>query len=306
MINKYINLLFICSLTYINSYLLPQTFREWHVIGIDSKIDKSIPYKFNIGKLPMILWHDKDNLPISTFNICKHLGNKLDNSKISNGCLVCPSHELKYTNNDSIGSTVSNDGLIWWSYKSNKKNPPNLPLRNSNYKTTHFKLDINVDLISCVLNFLDVKDVNSKIIFKNNKLLLKIVKEDYTSTIFYKYPYTIFISTKINAHKLKAVYFLNLLPLEENKTRLFVTIKYNDNLKEYTGSWFYCFIIKFFLFKVKHKLENEYTNDNLKKYLMLQNTMGNNYLSNVYKLYENYMFPNDFTIYHFMKNKQYY
>ena len=34
--------------------------------------------------------------------------------------------------------------------------------------------------------------------------------------------------------------------------------------------------------------------------------MSNNYLFNVYKLYENYMFPNDFTLYHFMKNKQYY
>ena len=87
---------------------------------------------------------------------------------------------------------------------------------------------------------------------------------------------------------------------------MFVTIKYNNNLKEYIGSWFYCFIIKFFLFKTKQEIENQYTSDKLKIYLMLQNTMSNNYLFNVYKLYEKYMFPNDFFMYHFMKNKQYY
>ena len=300
------NLLIICFINYSNAYLLPQTFRDWHVVGISDKIDKTNPYKFNIGKLPMVLWYDKNNLPISTFNVCKHLGNKLENGKVYNGSLICPSHKLHYTTNDAVGKTVDTDGLIWWSYKSYQENPPKLPLRNNNYNTKHFKLDINIDLISCVLNFLHINNLNSKNIFKNNKLLLKSFHTDYTSTIIYKYPYTIFVSTKLNKHKLKAVYFINFLPIEENKTRMFVTIKYNNNLKEYIGSWFYCFIIKFFLFKIKHEIENQYTSDKLKIYLMLQNTMSNNYLFNVYKLYEKYMFPNDFFMYHFMKNKQYY
>jgi len=288
----------------VNSYILPQTFKEWHVVGIDNKIDKTVPYKFNIGKLPMILWYNKNNLPVSTFNICKHLGNKLDNGKISKGCLICPTHKLHYDNNDAIGSTVINDGLIWWSYKSDKKNPPNLPLRNSN--TKNFKIDININLISCILNFLYINNVNSKIIFKNKKLLLKSIHESYTSTIFFKYPYTIFISTKIHKNKLKAVYFLNLLPLDDNKTRLFITIKYNNNLNEYIGSWFYCFLIKFLLFKTKYELENDNFNNNLKNFFILKETFNNNYLIDIYNLYEKYMFPNDFTLYHFMKNKQYY
>ena len=299
-------LFIICFIGFVDAYLLPQTFRDWHVVGISDKIDKTNPYKFNIGKLPMVLWYDKNNLPISTFNVCKHLGNKLENGLIYNGSLICPSHKLHYTANDAVGKTVDTDGLIWWSYKSYQENPPKLPLRNNNYNTKHFKLDINIDLISCVLNFLHINNPNSKNIFKNNKLLLKSFHTDYTSTIIYKYPYTIFVSTKLNNHKLKAVYFINLLPIEENKTRMFVTIKYNNNLKEYIGSWFYCFIIKFFLFKTKQEIENQYTSDKLKIYLMLQNTMSNNYLFNVYKLYEKYMFPNDFFMYHFMKNKQYY
>ena len=60
----------------VNSFILPQIFREWTPIAIENKIDKSKPFTFNIGKLPMVLWYDNNNTALSTINICKHLGAK--------------------------------------------------------------------------------------------------------------------------------------------------------------------------------------------------------------------------------------
>jgi len=61
----------------VNSYILPQTFKDFHPIGIEKDINKNKPYNFNLGKLPLILWFDKNNKPITIINTCKHLGNNL-------------------------------------------------------------------------------------------------------------------------------------------------------------------------------------------------------------------------------------
>ena len=92
------------SLTIKSSFILPQIVREWHPIAIESNIDKSKPYVYNIGKLPMVLWYDK-NGPLSTINICKHLGAKLDNGIINDGCLHCSNHFTSYNSSDIFSNS---------------------------------------------------------------------------------------------------------------------------------------------------------------------------------------------------------
>ncbi len=106
------------------AYILPQTFKEFHPIGILKSINTKKPYTYNLGTLPMILWFDKNNNPNSMINTCKHLGNNLKDSTIKNGCLVCPFHKSSYNETDKFGSTIIKDGLIWWNYKSQLKIPP--------------------------------------------------------------------------------------------------------------------------------------------------------------------------------------
>jgi phenylpropionate dioxygenase-like ring-hydroxylating dioxygenase large terminal subunit len=61
--------------------------RHWQCIGIKKNIDITKPYVCNIGDLPLVVWKNTDNQWLSTINICKHMGSKLDQGKIVNGCL---------------------------------------------------------------------------------------------------------------------------------------------------------------------------------------------------------------------------
>jgi hypothetical protein len=75
-------LLILINIIEISCYILPQTFREWTIIGIDKNINNQKPYNYKIGNLPMVLWYNNTN-PQTIINSChKHLGNTLKNSYI--------------------------------------------------------------------------------------------------------------------------------------------------------------------------------------------------------------------------------
>lgn len=273
-----------------SSFILPQIVREWHVIGIDNNIDKTKPYVYNIGKLPLVLWHNNKNDPYSTINICKHLGAKLDTGIINNGCLICPNHLTKYNESDAIGNVISKNGLLWWSFKSNTKNPPSIFNNNSSNFHQVF-VDINVNLVNVVLEF----------IYSINKNKIKNVKNKFFFTeslynsehrFFYKYPY--YLKGSINR---KINYVINFTPLEENKTRLYITINNNIDTKIF---------INYFLNNKLHNLKN-YDNNNYLKYLIvLKNENTHNYMKKIYLLFDKYSFPNEFTISSFYKYRQFY
>ena len=75
-------LLLLFNLITISGFILPSIFREWYCVGFEKNIDKTKPYQFNIGELPMVAWFDNKNNTYSTINICKHMGAKLSNGKI--------------------------------------------------------------------------------------------------------------------------------------------------------------------------------------------------------------------------------
>lgn len=255
-------------------YILPQTFREWTIIGIDKDISLHKPYHYKIGNLPMVLWYNNSN-PQTIINSChKHLGNTLRDSYIINNNLICPYHKSKYTNEDNLGTIKKQNGLLWWSYKSFKTNPPKIRDENNNY---HF--EVQNDFISTLLNIInDFGGSTSRFNEKNKKLLMKKDR----NYMIYKYPYTIQFNNR---------YMINVIPIDIDKSHIYLTtpkqsqisIEEIDKFKSYVNKRFNDFKFKFYLLKD-----------------------DNSFINKIYELYANYMFPNDYTIQHFLMNKRYY
>ena len=132
-------------------------FNHWHCIGITKNVDFKYPYKFNIGELPLVLWKDNNDNIISTVNICRHFGSKLDEGPIVNGSLVCPYHGLKHDKKQSYGKIIEYQGRLWWSYRPLKKLPHSIPFyKKSGYVTQHIQIDMNVGLRDCAYNSMDL------------------------------------------------------------------------------------------------------------------------------------------------------
>ena len=285
-----------------NAYIAPQTFREWHPIGIKQSINNK-PIIFNIGTLPMLLWFSNlEKKPNSIINVCKHLGNNLKDSKIKNDCLICPFHNQIYNQTDNFGSVIESNGLFWWSYKSYSKAPYINQIIKTNDKPYNYHIDINIDLITFILNFISFFDndsyydsnLNSKFYHNNKKKIIMISNDKFK--IFFKYPYTIIIKTK----DFKGSYIISILPLSYNKLRLFITT-YNPygNL-----------LSVLYMNYIKYIFENKITTDNLyiKNFFLFKKGINdkNKYLEIIYQMFKDYMFLTEFTVNQFMINKNYY
>jgi nitrite reductase/ring-hydroxylating ferredoxin subunit len=283
-----ITVILLFFLSTVQGFILPQFVREWHPIGIENQIDRSKPFVFNIGKLPMVLWYDKND-PIATLNICKHLGAKLDNAIINNGCLHCSNHLTGYNQTDALGKVVSKNGMLWWSFKSYTRNPI------SNFKKEEKKLDIhhidiNVNLLNVILEFVHSNN-KIKARARKNKFLFYEKLFNAEHRFYYKYPYYLkgSINNKIN-------YTINFLPLEENKTRLFITIANNIDAKVF---------MNYFLNAKLNNLNNYDNNTTNLKYMIMFKE-HNDYIKKIYMLFDKYSFPNEFTISCFYKYRQFY
>jgi nitrite reductase/ring-hydroxylating ferredoxin subunit len=282
-----IRIILLFFISTIHGFILPQFVREWHPIGIDNQIDKNKPYVFNIGKLPMVLWYD-NNTPIATLNICKHLGAKLDNAIINNGCLHCTNHLTGYNQTDSLGKIISKNGLLWWSYKSYTKNP-SANFRKDETKININYIDINVSLLNTILEFI-YSNNKLKSIERKNKFFFHEKLFNAEHRFYYKYPYYLkgSINNKIN-------YTINFLPLEENKTRLFISVANNIDAKVF---------MNYYLNTKLNNLKNYDNNNYLKYFIMLKD--NNDYMKKIYLLFDKYSFPNEFTISCFYKYRQFY
>jgi hypothetical protein len=270
-----INILIILSLIcFINSYILPQTYREWTVIGIDKNININKPYHYHIGSLPMVLWYNKTN-PQTIINTChKHLGNTLKESYIENNELICPFHKNKYTNNDNLGDIRKSNGLLWWSYKSFKKFPPKINDENNNY---HFQ--VKGDFISIILNFInDFHEDKDKYMISNHKILMKKDRK----FLIYKYPYSI---------KFSNIYMMNIIPIDYMNSNVYITTSKNIILNEDDIN------------KFKSYIERRIDNFKFKHLLLLND---NSLINKIYNLYNKYMFPDDISTKHFLLNRRYY
>lgn len=241
-----------------SSILKPELFfNHWHCIGILNKIDFSVPYKINIGDLPLVIWKNKNtNQLSSTINICKHMGSALHTGEITNdGCLKCPYHGLENSHKDRFGEIIEHEGKLFWSYNPSTQKPYNIPFFNNNHFVKSFlEIDMECSLTDSAYNTMDLRHpeyVHSGLFGFGNNIPPKNIKHykysenkialsfDYESkqsiqslnsnskftNNFHMYIYPSFSWSKVTFDRNKHLIIgVNLLPLENKKTRWYVTV----------------------------------------------------------------------------------
>jgi nitrite reductase/ring-hydroxylating ferredoxin subunit len=244
------------------SYTNPLTidfFKNWICIGIKEDIDFKKPYATNIGELPLVLWKNiRTNKIHSSLNICKHMGSTFNKGKITEGgCLKCPYHGLEYSSADQFGEIMEQDGKIFWSYKPTLSRPYQIPFfNNPNYEKSFLTIDMEASLTDSAFNTMDLRHpeyVHGGVGFGNdippenikeyqfskkmlglsfdyiaNHWIRKINKNANSTQNFHMFYYPAFSWSKVTFDKTKHLIIgVNLLPLENKKTRWFVTICHN-------------------------------------------------------------------------------
>jgi len=301
-----------------------ETFRHWHCIDLVKNIDVNKPYSYNVGDLPLVLWFNKTNQPVTTINICKHMGSKLDTGTIKNGCLKCPYHGLEHTHhNDAFGSTIVFQDKLWWSYNPYHKKPPSVPFyNNKNFETTVIKVEVNANIVDCAFNTMDVNHpayvhnnvfgfgsnsppTNLKTIkyndkklgvtfnYKSNSNIVHLKRELKTSKNFhmYEYPYTTWsrVSLPTNEHLIVCV---NMLPIEADKTRWIVTLKHNFWNKSDLEKKLMEFAANCILFQDQQQMSKQAPDNFLKHVVMHKVVLENEeHLSDYKKMFREYKYP---------------
>jgi hypothetical protein len=243
-------LLLLLNLITCYAFTLPPIFREWHCVGFEKNIDRTKPYQFNIGELPMVTWFDNKNNIYSTINFCKDMG-----VTVSSDNLIYPPHKIQYNNNvinmdnDKFGTSTIYQNKLWWSYDPIDILPPKIPLYNKNYETIYMEFDINSYITECLIHLMDVNNYNKPIGYNLNiqpsnvnnyrfnynnvgisfdyNILTNLNKNIKLSEnfIYYRYPSTVWLKSSVNYWEKNRLEYdniilnINLLPINTNKTK---------------------------------------------------------------------------------------
>lgn len=313
------------------------TFRHWHCIDFVKNIDISKPYAYNIGELPLVTWFNRTNQPVSTLNICKHMGSRLDTGAVKNGCLICPYHGLEHTyQNDAFGSTMIFQDKLWWSYKPHNKKPPAVPFyNNKNYETVMIKVEINANIVDCAFNTMDVNHpafvhnnifgfgslvppTNLKTIkyneqklglafnYVSNSNIVHLKRELKSSQNFhiYEYPYTTWsrVSLPTKEHLFVCV---NMLPMEADKTRWLVTLKHNFWNKSEFEKKLMEFAAKCILYQDQQQMSKQAPDSFLKQLVMNRIVLENEeHLEQFKHMFKSYKYPSMMDIIQLVKYDQ--
>lgn len=343
---EYIFFLHLIANTIVIAFKLPHIFKQWHCINFVKNIDSKKPYPFRIGELPLIAWYDnKYNKTYTTINVCSHMGSKLEKGKINNGCLVCPAHGMQYTEDKAFGETMIYQDKLWWSYEPIASNPPATPFyNNKKYSTTNICMDVDANIMDCVLNTMDVNhphlyNINippkkvkrfkyqcvdksilgisfkQKVDVSTNKMELLNENNKYNKYYnMYSFPYNTWTRTTL-PNKQQSIMNIDFVPLGIDKTRWFITIKNNcENNNILTKPFMYYYANQY-----KDLLQNQASQSELKKLVIRQDVLANEYhIDDIYTMFEKYKYPDNSEVcnlykYHkrklnneIMDNNQYY
>ena len=311
-------------------------FNHWHCIGIKNRIDFSKPYAINIGDLPLVLWKNElDNKLITTLNICKHMGSKLDNAKITNtGCLKCQYHGLEMSESDKFGETIEHQGKIFWAFQPFRKTPFHIPFfDNPEYENSFLEIDMDSSLTDSAYNTMDlrhpeyvhnsvvgfgntvpptnikfydynsirsrkshdvtkVKQVGMSFDYASNPLMKKINNNIQRTKNFHMFVYPTFSWSRVSFEDKNLFIGVNLLPLEKQKTRWYITISHNYYTSD-VGKNFMKMMASVILSQDFFQMRNQY-NDNKLKQAVLFNHMFTNEepIVELRKLFQDYKYPN--------------
>ena len=277
-------------------YIAPQIFRHWTPIIPINSFDKSKPFVFNLGSLPLILWFNSAlNKPSVIINSCNHLGSSLKKATINNNCLICPNHNLKHNSSYNFGTTFINnqDGFIWWSFKPNIKSPFQLKSNNNynnkfyNNKFYNNNYIIKSDLIPFILNFIYLFSNSNDYKFISGKLFLRNYEKNHR--LIFIYPYTFIIKDD----NLNTIIKIAIRPIQFSKLKILIS----------TNSSY----LSYYYIKIMNKIAS-YHNDFKFKYNFILKNNYNPMLDKIYNYYKNnYMdLNNDITIYNFLLNSKFY
>lgn len=277
-------------------------FNHWTCIGIPENIDFSKPYKINIGDLPLVVWQDKNTGQfITRINICKHMGSKLDNAAItSNGCLKCKYHGLEHTHEDRFGETMVHEGKLFWAYKPAQKKPPSIPFfGNPDFVHSFLEIDMDCSLIDSAMNTMDLRHpeyvhggvfgfgnsvpprniaqykysdecVGLSFDYSSKNTIRKLSMDTKETNNFHMFVYPTFSWSKVSFHRNKHLMIgVNLLPLENKKTRWYITVC-NNYLKTYAQQQFMKMLATTILSQDYHQMRNQHVEDALKRQIMFE------------------------------------
>ena len=301
--------LFICvfvHITNVSCYKLP-LIQHWNCVGFSNDISQP-PYKFNVGEIPLVAWRTQDNNLISTIDGCKHLGSTLHDGYVENDCLVCPYHGIPHGIEDSCGEMIDFDGKLWWRMAGNIKNklPPKIPYDLEGYSTSYLQVDLDESLPFCAFNAMDVNHpefVHSGIqgfgsdvspehfttFLYGSRYVERIgISFDYYSKkniqLFnydsdigdittnynqYIYPSTTWSCISSAGSKSKMVVGVSMLPIAEQKTRWFVTLRHNY-MNNIFGVNLVKMVTKAILNQDNTQFVRQIKNTELKKYMTFQ------------------------------------
>jgi hypothetical protein len=277
-------------------------FNHWTCIGIPENIDFSKPYKINIGDLPLVVWQDKNTEQfIARINICKHMGSKLDNAAItSNGCLKCKYHGLEHTHEDRFGETMVHEGKLFWAYKPTQPKPPSIPFfGNPAFVHAFLEIDMDCSLTDSAFNTMDLRHpeyvhggvfgfgnsipprnivhykysderVGLSFDYSSKNTISKLNMDTKETSNFHMFVYPTFSWSKVSFHRDKHLMIgVNLLPLENKKTRWYITVC-NNYLKTYAQQQFMKLLATTILSQDYLQMRNQHVEDDLKRQIMFE------------------------------------
>jgi len=318
-----------------NSLISSSFFNNWICIGISNKINylSSNPHKVNIGDLPLIIWRNPSTKKlISTINICKHMGSRLDKGTVlPNGCVKCPYHGLEI--DDQFGKVIEHQGKIFWAYDPIEKTPPKMPFyNNKNFEKSFLEIDMDCSLQDSAYNTMDLRHpefVHNKMFgfgnvvppqnikhykYSNNDIgmsfdyssnsIMKMLNDNINVTNnFHMYVYPTFSWSKVTFNKKHLLIGVNLLPLKKKKTRWYVTVVSNY----YKSSFEQNFLQKLaetILNQDYIQMKNQFEENELKKKFMFQHVFPNEEpILELNKMFESYKYPDTIEVLKLLNEK---
>jgi phenylpropionate dioxygenase-like ring-hydroxylating dioxygenase large terminal subunit len=274
-------------------------FNNWHCVGISKCIDFSIPYKINVGDMPLVVWKNQiNNELISTINICKHMGSRLDNAKITDtGCLKCQYHGLEMSREDKFGEIVEHEGKIFWAFQPTQHLPFSVPFyNNKKFETSFLEIDMDCSLTDSAYNTMDLRHpeyVHNTVVgfgnsippenikyykygrervgmsfdYSSNSMMRTINDNTKTTKNFHMYMYPSFSWSKVSFGENHLIIGVNLLPLGKSKTRWYITLCHNYYTSN-AGKEFMKIMAKIILKQDYHQMKNQYVDNDLKKEIL--------------------------------------
>ena len=322
--------MFLQSLLCIFSLLVPvhgyqRFFNHWVCVGIKEEVKIDKPYPVHVGELPLVLWKDsKKNKIYSALNICKHMGSKLDNGVITeSGCLKCRYHGLEYSSKDQFGEVVEQDGKLFWAYEPVREKPYPIPFfNNPSYEKSFLTIDMEASLTDSAFNTMDLRHpefVHNGIGFGNaippeniqqyvynnetvglsfdyraNEWIRKINDNAMSTQNFHMFYYPTFSWSKVTFNKNKHLIIgVNLLPLQNKKTRWYITLCHNYYTNEIQKQ-FMKGIAMIILAQDYVQMKNQHKENKLKKYILFDHLFQNEEtMIRLKNMFSDYKYPDD-------------